>query len=141
VVDLNESFILLHEHRGRLLSLAELVGDEDGVVAAVLDSASRGAIAERGWDGPGDSGPPGWFSDSNVALERVAAHSTAIKHTHPKLAGHGQVVALKADDDDVVFRWNGTPVAILDDEPGSVYGFDGRHLGWFGDGTFSVDVP
>jgi len=47
---------------------------------------------------------------------------------------HGQVVALKADDDDVVFRWNGTPVAILDDESVSVYGFDGRHLGWFGDG-------
>ena len=46
----------------------------------------------------------------------------------------GQVVALKADDDDVVFRWNGTPVAILDDEFVSVYGFDGRHLGWFGDG-------
>jgi hypothetical protein len=78
-VDLNESFIVLHEHGGRLVSLAELVGDEDGVVAAALDSASRGAIAERGWDGPGDSGPPGWFSDSNVALERVAADSTAIK--------------------------------------------------------------
>jgi len=52
---------------------------------------------------------------------------------------HGQVVALKADDNDVLFRWNGTPVAILDDESvsdesGSVYAFDGRHLGWFGDG-------
>src|ERR1039457_7664580 len=46
----------------------------------------------------------------------------------------GHVVALNANVDDVLLLWNGTPVAILDDESVSVYGFDGRHLGWFGDG-------
>jgi hypothetical protein len=46
----------------------------------------------------------------------------------------GQVVALKDDDDDVVFLWGGRPVAIVDDESASLYGFDGRHLGWFVEG-------
>ena len=46
----------------------------------------------------------------------------------------GQVVALKDDDDDVVFLWSGRPIAIVDDESVSVYGFDGRHLGWFVEG-------
>ena len=41
-MDLNESFIVLHEHGGRLVSLAELVGDEDGVLAAALRATRRG---------------------------------------------------------------------------------------------------
>lgn len=44
----------------------------------------------------------------------------------------GQVVALKDNDRDVVILWDGTPVAILGER--SVYGFDGRHLGWFVNG-------
>jgi hypothetical protein len=44
----------------------------------------------------------------------------------------GHVVALKDDDDDVVCLWGGAPVAILG--TASVYGFDGRHLGWFVEG-------
>jgi hypothetical protein len=77
-VDLNEIFVVLDEHGDRLVSLVELVGDEDGVVAA-LDSVTREAIAERGWDGLGGAGPPGWFSDSSVAVERVGAHTEVIK--------------------------------------------------------------
>ena len=74
-MDLNEVFVVLEEHGGRLVSLVELVGDEDGVVAA-LDSVTREAIAERGLGG---AGPPGWFSDSSVAVERVGAHTDVIE--------------------------------------------------------------
>jgi hypothetical protein len=77
-VDLNEVFVALDEHGGRLVSLVELVGDEDGVVAA-LDSVTREAIAERGWDGLGGPGPPGWFSDASVAVERVGVHTDVIE--------------------------------------------------------------
>jgi hypothetical protein len=45
---------------------------------------------------------------------------------------HGAAVAYKDEGDDVIFLWDGRPVAILDEE--SVFFFDGRHAGWFFDG-------
>jgi hypothetical protein len=44
----------------------------------------------------------------------------------------GDAVAYKAADDDVVFLWSGTAIAIIDEE--SVLAFNGRRLGWFVDG-------
>jgi len=44
----------------------------------------------------------------------------------------GAAVAYKDHDGDVIFLWDGRPVAVLDDD--SVYFFDGRHAGWFVDG-------
>lgn len=44
----------------------------------------------------------------------------------------GQPVASKDAASDVIYAWSGKPVAILDDE--SLFGFDGRHVGWFMDG-------
>lgn len=45
---------------------------------------------------------------------------------------HGEAVAYIAVDDDLtIYLWNGDPVAYIDIE--NVYGFNGRHLGWFSD--------
>ena len=33
------------------------------------------------------------------------------------------------DDDNIVYLWNGQPVAYIDGE--NIYGFNGKHLGWF----------
>jgi hypothetical protein len=47
----------------------------------------------------------------------------------------GQPVAYVADDDLTVYLWSGKPVAYLesDDNEGGfhIYGFNGKHLGWF----------
>lgn len=39
------------------------------------------------------------------------------------------VAYIDTDEELTIFLWNGTPVAYLDKS--SVYGFNGRHLGWF----------
>src|SRR5690242_9087449 len=42
----------------------------------------------------------------------------------------GKAVAYISDDDDsTIYLWNGQPVAYLHSE--DVYGFNGKHLGWF----------
>ena len=42
----------------------------------------------------------------------------------------GNAVAYIATDDDLtIYLWGGKPVAYLDGE--NVYGFNGKHLGWF----------
>ena len=43
------------------------------------------------------------------------------------------VAYIDYDDEDIIFLWNGSPVAYLDYES-NIYGFNGRHLGWFEDG-------
>ena len=46
----------------------------------------------------------------------------------------GDAVAYIAVDDDLtIYLWGGKPVAYLDGE--NVYGFNGKHLGWFLDGV------
>src|SRR5437870_5181650 len=46
----------------------------------------------------------------------------------------GKPVAYIADDDDsIIYLWNGKPVAYLHSE--DVYGFNGKHLGWFQKGV------
>jgi hypothetical protein len=46
---------------------------------------------------------------------------------------HGRPVAYLADDRKTIYTWDGRAVAyILEDK---VYGWNGRHLGWFNDGT------
>jgi hypothetical protein len=46
----------------------------------------------------------------------------------------GNAVVYIADDESTISTWSGKPVAYLDDgsdnEP-NVYGFNGKHLGWF----------
>lgn len=50
----------------------------------------------------------------------------------------GEAVAyVDADDEMTVYLWSGKPVAYLELDTGSsfhVYGFNGKHLGWFVDG-------
>lgn len=45
---------------------------------------------------------------------------------------NGNAVAYFDDDNETIFLWDGTPVAYLDNE--NIYGFNGKHLGWFEDG-------
>jgi hypothetical protein len=42
---------------------------------------------------------------------------------------NGAPVAYIADDNETIYLWNGQPVAYLYGE--KVYGYSGRHLGWF----------
>lgn len=37
------------------------------------------------------------------------------------------------DDDLTIYLWNGKPVAYIDSEK-QIYGFNGKHLGWYEDG-------
>ncbi len=47
---------------------------------------------------------------------------------------NGNAVAyIDYNDDNTIYLWNGTPVAYLDSE-NKIYGFNGKHLGWFEDG-------
>jgi hypothetical protein len=52
---------------------------------------------------------------------------------------NGNAIAYIAEDDEhTIYTWSGTPVAYLEEgsENGSsIYGFNGRHLGWFVDGV------
>ena len=46
---------------------------------------------------------------------------------------NGEAVAyIAANDDMTIYLWDGTPVAYL--SGGSIYGFNGKHLGWFTSG-------
>ncbi len=42
------------------------------------------------------------------------------------------VAYIVPDDENTIYLWSGEPVAYLDGE--DVYGFNGRHLGWFEEG-------
>jgi hypothetical protein len=44
----------------------------------------------------------------------------------------GNAVAYIDDDNETIFLWDGTPVAYLDNE--NLYGFNGKHLGWYENG-------
>jgi len=47
---------------------------------------------------------------------------------------HGNAVAYIADDGDLtIYLWSGEPIAYLDGD--NVYGFNGKHLGWFRGGA------
>lgn len=35
-------------------------------------------------------------------------------------------------DEDTIYLWDGTPIAYLNKD--SIYGFNGKHLGWYEDG-------
>lgn len=43
------------------------------------------------------------------------------------------VAYLAYDDENTIYLWNGTPVAYLHIE-NMLYGFNGKHLGWYEDG-------
>ena len=46
----------------------------------------------------------------------------------------GEPVAyIDYDDDATIYLWNGKPVAYIDSD-NCIYGFNGKHLGWFEDG-------
>jgi hypothetical protein len=50
----------------------------------------------------------------------------------------GDAVAYIADDEDAtIYLWDGTPVAYLESNGNAfhIYGFNGKHLGWFEDGV------
>jgi hypothetical protein len=42
------------------------------------------------------------------------------------------IAYIDTGEDLTIFLWNGSPVAYL--ENSSIYGFNGRHLGWFKEG-------
>lgn len=42
------------------------------------------------------------------------------------------IAYIDTNEELTIFLWNGTPVAYL--EKSSIYGFNGKHLGWFNDG-------
>lgn len=45
----------------------------------------------------------------------------------------GQAIAyIDYDDEQTIYMWGGKPVAYLDGE--DIYGFNGKHLGWYQDG-------
>jgi hypothetical protein len=46
---------------------------------------------------------------------------------------HGKPVAYIAEDGETVYLWDGRPVAYLADD--KVYGWNGRQIGWFNNGT------
>jgi len=43
------------------------------------------------------------------------------------------VAYIEIEDENTIYLWDGTPVAYLYSE--NIYGFNGKHLGWFGDGV------
>ena len=46
----------------------------------------------------------------------------------------GNAVAyIDYNDENTIYMWDGTPSAYLDEE-NRIYGFNGKHLGWFEDG-------
>jgi hypothetical protein len=48
-------------------------------------------------------------------------------------AATGSAVAYVSSENEMtIYLWSGTPCAYLDD--GDIYGFNGKHLGWFRDG-------
>ena len=48
--------------------------------------------------------------------------------------GHGHPIAYIADDDEhSIYLWSGPAVAYIVDE--NLFGWNGRHLGWFVDGV------
>ena len=69
-------------------------------------------------------------------LSIVAILSPAASHAEDETAlfdGRGRAIAYIADDL-TIFLWAGKPVAYLDrDNAGGfhIYGFNGKHLGWF----------
>jgi hypothetical protein len=53
-------------------------------------------------------------------------------------AGNGQGTAyIDTEDDMTIYLWAGTPVAYLekDSDGYNVYGYNGKHLGWYVDGV------
>ena len=38
------------------------------------------------------------------------------------------------DDENTIYLWNGKPAAYLDDDK-RIYGFNGKHLGWYENGV------
>jgi hypothetical protein len=70
-------------------------------------------------------------------MKRVCVGLLCLSFVGPALAeeislfnAQGAAIAyIDADEDLTIYLWSGEPVAYLDD--GNVYGFNGKHLGWF----------
>ena len=70
-------------------------------------------------------------SESHGAIGSVSGSSTSDMDFYDS---RGRAVAYIAVDRDLtIYLWTGEPVAYLDDD--SVYGFNGKHLGWFKSGV------
>jgi hypothetical protein len=82
----------------------------------------------------------------NDAIFRVMVQMNTSKHTATGSStdaedgevdffdSQGRAVAYIAEDSDLtIYLWSGKPVAYLEEE--SVYGFNGKHLGWFKGGA------
>jgi hypothetical protein len=78
-----------------------------------------------------------------LALIAGFAFPSAVAHADDEISlfdGSGQATAYIAPDDEMtIYLWSGKPVAYLDANEGSdqfnVYGFNGKHLGWFSHGA------
>lgn len=82
-----------------------------------------------------------------LALLLVLAFATSAAGIAPALryaeeitlfGSDATAVAYIADDDFTIYMWSGDPVAYLDSDPAGgfhVYGFNGKHLGWYVSGV------
>jgi len=65
---------------------------------------------------------PLWMLISNAYAREISIYDS-----------EGEAVAyIDTSEDFTIYLWKGKPVAYLDGS--SVYGFNGKHLGWFKDG-------
>ena len=65
-----------------------------------------------------------------VFMGLISASRSACAEEITLYNSHGSAIAyIDTDDEMTIFLWGGKPVAYL--EKGSVWGFNGQHLGWF----------
>jgi hypothetical protein len=73
-----------------------------------------------------------------IALALGTGSMGAVSSEIALFAGDGAAVAYIADDL-TVYLWSGEPVAYLEDQSGdgafNVFGFNGKHLGWYDSGV------
>lgn len=71
--------------------------------------------------------------DVSTVHDIVSTSSTELKGETTLFNARGEPIAYIADDDEkTIFSFNGEPLAYLAEE-NSIYGFNGKHLGWFED--------
>jgi hypothetical protein len=64
-----------------------------------------------------------YFSCSAIAGEEISLYNSS----------NDAVAYIAVDDDLTIYLWGGKPVAYVDGE--NIYGFNGKHLGWFSRGA------
>jgi hypothetical protein len=80
-----------------------------------------------------------WVFPLAVAAYGVAAHADDANELRLVNAGGATEAYIAVDDEMTIYLWSGKPVAYLvktgATEDYNVYGFNGKHLGWFRQGA------